>query len=308
MLRLAAGVQLDLNGVVKALAVDRAAALLDGDGFVSAGGDLATRGAVDVALSGGDAVRVSGGLATSGTTRRRWLRAGEPQHHLIDPRTGRPSDTPWSEVTVCGATCLAADVAAKAALLLGADGPAWLERRGLPGRFVGAETRHDRRVGGRAPGDVVHLTSSPVDWYAARAAGVVAYVLLTVVVSFGLTMSSRRRLERWPRFALEEVHRFGGILVGTFIAIHVVDDRDRLVSALFADRDRRALRRVLPARCGSRSGSSPPSCCSRSRSRIACATGCPMRAGVPFTTRTSRSGRRRRCTASRAAPTGAASG
>ncbi len=68
----------------------------------------------------------------------------------------------------------------------------------------------------------MHLTSSPVDWYAARAAGVVAYVLLTIVVSFGLTMSSRRRLERWPRFALEEVHRFGGILVGTFIAIHVV--------------------------------------------------------------------------------------
>ena len=87
------GVQLDLNGVVKALAVDRAAALLDGDGFVSAGGDLATRGAVDVALGGGDAVRVIGGLATSGTTRRRWLRAGEVQHHLIDPRTGRPAQT-----------------------------------------------------------------------------------------------------------------------------------------------------------------------------------------------------------------------
>jgi methionine sulfoxide reductase heme-binding subunit len=68
----------------------------------------------------------------------------------------------------------------------------------------------------------VHLTSSPVDWYAARAAGVVAYVLLTLVVSLGLTMTSRRKLERWPRFALEEVHRFGGILVGTFIAIHVV--------------------------------------------------------------------------------------
>lgn len=68
----------------------------------------------------------------------------------------------------------------------------------------------------------MHLTASPVDWYAARAAGVVAYVLLTVVVSLGLTMSSKRHLERWPRFALEEVHRFGGILVGVFIGIHVV--------------------------------------------------------------------------------------
>ena len=68
----------------------------------------------------------------------------------------------------------------------------------------------------------MHLTSSPIDWYAARAAGVVAYVLLTSVVSLGLAMSGKHRLERWPRFALEEVHRFGGILVGTFIAIHVV--------------------------------------------------------------------------------------
>jgi thiamine biosynthesis lipoprotein len=140
LLRLEAGVQLDLNGVVKALAVDRATALLDGDGagFVSAGGDLATRGAIDVALSGGESVRVRGGIATSGTTRRRWLRAGELQHHLIDPRTGRPSDSSWFEVTVCGASCLVADVAAKAAFLLGEAGPAWLERRGLPGRFSGA--------------------------------------------------------------------------------------------------------------------------------------------------------------------------
>jgi thiamine biosynthesis lipoprotein len=137
VLRLEPGVELDLNGVVKALAVDRAAALLGGDGFVSAGGDLATRGAVDVALSGGDAVRVNGGLATSGTLRRRWLRGGEIQHHLIDPRTGRPARSRWSEVTVCGSSCLAADVAAKAALLLSDAGPEWLEQRGLPGRFVG---------------------------------------------------------------------------------------------------------------------------------------------------------------------------
>jgi DMSO/TMAO reductase YedYZ heme-binding membrane subunit len=68
----------------------------------------------------------------------------------------------------------------------------------------------------------VHLTTSPVDWYAVRAAGVVAYVLLSAVVALGLTMAGRRRLERWPRFALEDVHRFGGLLVGTFVAVHVV--------------------------------------------------------------------------------------
>jgi len=37
---------------------------------------------------------------------------------------------------VCGATCLMADVAAKAAFLLGADGPDWLDAHGMPGRFL----------------------------------------------------------------------------------------------------------------------------------------------------------------------------
>lgn len=124
-----AGVQLDLNGVVKALAVDEAAARLVGPGFVSCGGDLAVRGPVDVGLPGGGAVLVvEGGLATSGTATR--------GAHLLDPRTGEPSDSPWSQVTVSGATCLAADVAAKAAYLLGHDGPAWLDARGMPGRFL----------------------------------------------------------------------------------------------------------------------------------------------------------------------------
>jgi thiamine biosynthesis lipoprotein len=137
ILRRPPGLSLDLNGVVKSLAVDEAAARLSGDGFVSAGGDLAVRGPVDVGLPGGGAVRVlQGGLATSGIATRSWRRGGEEQHHLVDPRTGRPSSSPWQQVTVSGSTCLAADVAAKAAFLLGDDGPDWLDARGLPGRFV----------------------------------------------------------------------------------------------------------------------------------------------------------------------------
>jgi thiamine biosynthesis lipoprotein ApbE len=42
-------------------------------------------------------------------------------------------------VTVVGGTCLAADVCAKAAFLLGDDGPAWLDARGLPGRFLAGD-------------------------------------------------------------------------------------------------------------------------------------------------------------------------
>jgi FAD:protein FMN transferase len=131
------GVQLDLNGVVKARTVDDALALSRGEGFVSAGGDIAVRGDAVVALPDGEAVQlVRGALATSGTDRRRWLAGGVVQHHLIDPRTGRPSRSRWTHVTACGADCVAADVAAKAAFLLDDDGPAWLDRRGIPGRFV----------------------------------------------------------------------------------------------------------------------------------------------------------------------------
>ena len=68
----------------------------------------------------------------------------------------------------------------------------------------------------------MHLTSSPLDWYAARAGGVVAYVLLSAVVALGVAMAGKMTLKRWPKFAIESVHRFGGILVGVFIAIHVV--------------------------------------------------------------------------------------
>jgi thiamine biosynthesis lipoprotein len=135
-----AGVRLDLNGVVKAQAVDDALALLRGDGFVSAGGDLAVRGELNVALPSGETVLLRrGALATSGTVKRRWLRGGAVQHHLIDPRTGRPSESRWEQVTVCGATCIAADTAAKAAFLLDARGPAWLDARGIPGIFFGAD-------------------------------------------------------------------------------------------------------------------------------------------------------------------------
>ena len=133
-----AGVQLDLNGVVKGKTVDDALALLRGEGFISAGGDLAVRGGVAVALPGGGAVQLlSGALATSGRDRRRWLRGGERQHHLLDPENGRPSASPWETVTACGASCLGADLAAKAGFLLGEDGPGRLDQWGLPGWFVG---------------------------------------------------------------------------------------------------------------------------------------------------------------------------
>ncbi|MDX6545211.1 MAG: FAD:protein transferase [Gaiellales bacterium] len=136
-----ANIQLDLNGVVKALAVDAALALISAGGWVSAGGDLAASAPVEVALPEGGAVRLErGGLATSGSVKRRWLRGGRRQHHLIDPATGMPSSSPWRQVTVCGASCLEADVAAKACFLLGSAGPSWLAGRSLAGRFLSQQS------------------------------------------------------------------------------------------------------------------------------------------------------------------------
>ena len=126
------GLALDLNGVVKALAVDEAVATLDGPGFVSVGGDLAVRGPVDVALPAGATIRVvAGGLATSGTASR--------GAHLVDTAVGRPSESCWEQVTASGASCLDADVAAKAGFLLAERGPEWLDARGIPGRFVATD-------------------------------------------------------------------------------------------------------------------------------------------------------------------------
>ena len=67
----------------------------------------------------------------------------------------------------------------------------------------------------------MHLTSSPAIWYAARASGVAAYVVLTIVVCLGITLAGKAQSQRWPRFAAEDVHRFGGLLVGSLIVIHV---------------------------------------------------------------------------------------
>jgi methionine sulfoxide reductase heme-binding subunit len=67
----------------------------------------------------------------------------------------------------------------------------------------------------------VTLAAANYTWYVARAGGILAFVLLTGSVVAGLLMSGRARLPGWPRFALEDVHRFLGLLTGAFLALHV---------------------------------------------------------------------------------------
>jgi len=61
-----------------------------------------------------------------------------------------------------------------------------------------------------------------IAWYADRAAGLIAVVLLTTGVCFGIVLAGRARSIRWPAFAIEEIHRYLGLLTGTFIGIHAV--------------------------------------------------------------------------------------
>ena len=68
----------------------------------------------------------------------------------------------------------------------------------------------------------MHVTSNPAIWYAARGSGVAAYVVLSAVVALGLFLGGKAQSRTWPRFSVEEIHRFGGLLVGSLLGIHVL--------------------------------------------------------------------------------------
>jgi predicted ferric reductase len=60
---------------------------------------------------------------------------------------------------------------------------------------------------------------SATAWYVARSSGIVAYLLLSASVVLGALMAGRAKFT-WPRFAVEEVHRFLALLAGAFIVVH----------------------------------------------------------------------------------------
>jgi thiamine biosynthesis lipoprotein len=157
-IRLGAGVRLDLGGIGKGYAAERACDRLASAGpcLVNAGGDVAVRGRpregvwpVGVETPDGDLTLglAAGGLATSGRDRRRWRRGGAERHHLIDPATGLPAESDLLRVTVVAADAVEAEVLAKALLLAGeAAAVAEAEAQGVPSVLVTADGR-TRAVG-----------------------------------------------------------------------------------------------------------------------------------------------------------------
>jgi FAD:protein FMN transferase len=154
--RVPSGVELDLGATAKALCADRAAAAAyDATGvgvLISLGGDIAIAGPAPdggwpvhvgddhTEYTGGQTIAVySGGLATSGLTRRTWMRGEVRLHHVVDPRTGAPAVTCWRTASVAAASCVDANIATTAAIVLGRDANAWLAARNLPARLVTAD-------------------------------------------------------------------------------------------------------------------------------------------------------------------------
>jgi FAD:protein FMN transferase len=165
--RVPKGVELDLGATAKGLAADKAAvaarkAAGEGGVLVSLGGDISVAGPPPeggwLVLVTDDATREDdktgalvslgqGGLATSSTTVRRWRREGRLLHHIIDPATGLSADSPWLFVTVTANTCLEANAAATAAIILGEAALEWLARQKLPSRLVRLDHTVERIAG-----------------------------------------------------------------------------------------------------------------------------------------------------------------
>jgi len=155
-IRLPAGLHIDLGGIAKGWIAAQAArrfAPFTGACVVSAGGDMALTGLPrgqstwEVALEDPCDINrdiavldvAPGALATSSITRRRWLQGNEPRHHIIDPRTGLPSETVWLSVTVTAKKATYAEAFAKALLIAGPQEALALASRVHGLRFLAVE-------------------------------------------------------------------------------------------------------------------------------------------------------------------------
>jgi thiamine biosynthesis lipoprotein len=154
--RIPRGVEIDLGATAKALAADLAAtaameATAGGGVLVSLGGDISVAGepppegwTIQASEDSGAPIDdweetvsiLSGGIATSSTTVRRWTRGGVELHHIIDPWTGLPADGRWRTASVVAATCVDANIASTAAIVMGERAVAWLHANRLPARLV----------------------------------------------------------------------------------------------------------------------------------------------------------------------------
>jgi thiamine biosynthesis lipoprotein len=138
------GVRIDLGGIAKGYAVDRAIDITRDCGIeramISAGGDsriIGDRGGRPWMIgirhprdSSGIALRLplsDSAISTSGDYERFFIADGKRVHHIIDPDTGRSAGASWS-ATVIGPDALTTDALSTTIFILGAaDGLALIE-------------------------------------------------------------------------------------------------------------------------------------------------------------------------------------
>ena len=152
LLRLPAGMEIDLGGLGKEYAADRAATLIAAaglSGLINLGGDMVATGPlpgadgseqpwqIGIAAAGGAsalAARVPlsrGALASSGDYERCLIHQGRRYGHILDPHTGWPVPDGPSAVSVLAPTCLLAGTLATLALLQGPTAADWLAANGV---------------------------------------------------------------------------------------------------------------------------------------------------------------------------------
>ena len=266
-----AGVRLDLGATAKALAADRAArrALRRERGgrrarqprrrhrdrratAAPAAGRCAspTSHRAGPGEPGQAVALASGGLATSSTARAALAppRAAT-RTTSIDPRTGAPAAEHWRTVSVAAATCVDANIASTAAIVLGRG------RAGVaaatPGSRRGwcARPARSRRpaAGRRGGGGMIAAAGPSALWYLTRGTGLVALLLLTASVVLGIVQVQRWAPAGSPRFVVVALHRAVSLLVVALLAVHVLTAvLDRFAPIRLARR-RAAVRRRLPA-------------------------------------------------------------
>ncbi len=146
-LQLLAGMEIDLGGIGKEYAVDRALALMGADTpvLINFGGDLAANQAQRnqkpwvVAIedpqkqqAGSLKIQLScGAITTSGDSRRFILRDGVRYSHILNPKTGWPVVGSPRSVTVLANTCLEAGFLSTLAMLQGAGAEVFLQEQGI---------------------------------------------------------------------------------------------------------------------------------------------------------------------------------
>lgn len=151
ILTLPQGMEIDLGGIGKEYAVDKAAQLAtqhtDASFVINFGGDLFINkprrngqpwhiAVDDPAATGvqqiGQISVAHGGIATSGDARRFLLHQGKRYSHILNPKTGYPIEKAPRSVTVLADNCLEAGMLATFAILQGADAGNFLKAQSVP--------------------------------------------------------------------------------------------------------------------------------------------------------------------------------